>query len=131
VLTTAAVEAFVGPTKYFRETALIGFCPAGDVYRVCALRRVSDGIPTEGLWARARVTASEEVTVYRDGKTVPEPGWRVVIDMGLDRFFLPDALKLPGLEMDPSWQLEVSHRPGLPLLPKRLWFQGQPVRIGE
>jgi hypothetical protein len=55
---------------------------------------------------------------------VAEPGWRVILDIDLDRFFLPEKLELPAPENDPGWQLEVSHRRGRPLLPRRLWFQG-------
>lgn len=131
VLSAAAVETFLRGEKHFHGPALVGFCPVGDVHRVCALQRFEEGTPSDGFWSRAFVTVAEETVTWRDGKSVPEPGWRVNAEMGIDRFFLPDALQLPGLESDPSWQLEVSHRPGLPLLPKRLWFQGRPVLIGE
>jgi len=136
LLTKDAVEGFLAHgERHFEGPALIGFCPAAEVHRVCALRR--PGVlyrhsgPAGSLWATGRATVSDEPTVYRDTKEVPEPGWRVELDLGLDRFFLPDAFQLPGREADPSWQLEVSHRPGLPLLPSRLWFQGQPVRIED
>ena len=136
LLTNAGVEGFLAHgERYFDGAAIIGFCPAGEVHRVCALRRPGVFYRHSGnpgtLWATGRATVSDEPNVYRDGKQVPEPGWRVQLELGLDRFFLPDALKLPGRENEPSWQLEVSHRPGLPLLPRRLWFQGQPVQTAN
>ena len=131
VLTSATVETFLRGEGYFDGPGLIGFCPAADVHRVCGLQRLEEGIPRDGFWARSHVNIANEPTAYRDGKPFPEPGWRVSLDMDLDRFFLPDKLQLPGRENQPGWQLEVSHRPGLPLLPRRLWFQGQPVKTGN
>ena len=131
ILTGATVETFLRGEKGFYGTALVGFCPAGDVHRVCGLQRVEDGTPRDGFWARSRVMVGDGSNIHRDGRPAADPGWRVNVEMGLDRFFLPDRFQLPGLENDPSWQLEVSYRPGLPLLPKRLWFEGRPVLIGE
>ena len=131
LLTKATVETFLRGEKYFDGPALIGFCPMADVHRVCGLQRLEDGTPSDGFWARSRVTVVDEPTNYRDGKQVADPGWRVSLNMDLDRFFLPEKFVLPGRENDTGWQLEVSHRPGLPLLPKRLWFRGQPVRIED
>lgn len=130
-LTPATVETFLRGEKHFDGPALIGFCPVAAVHRVCGLQRLEHGIPSGGFWARSRVTIVDEPTTYHQGKTVPDPGWRVSLNMDLDRFFLPEKLQLPGRENDPGWELEVSHRPGLPLLPRRLWFQGQPVRIED
>jgi hypothetical protein len=124
LLTAATVETFLRGERYFDGPGLIGFCPVGEIHRVCGLQRLEDGTPRDGLWARSRVNIVDEY-----GQT--PPGWRVMLHMDLDRFFLPDAFQLPGPENDPSWQLEVSHRPGQPLLPRRLWFQGQPVRIED
>jgi hypothetical protein len=130
-LTHAAVETFLRGEKHFDGATLIGFCPAGDVYRVCGLRHLDEGTPRDGFWARSDVTIHHVDMSVREDKSVIEAGWSVITDMGLDRFFLPDDFQLPGPENDPSWQLEVSHRQGLPLLPRRLWFQGQPLRIED
>jgi hypothetical protein len=131
LLTDATVTSFLRGEKYFAGAALVGFCPAGDVHRVCGLQRLEGPAPRDGFWARSRVDIHPEAVSVREDKSVIEPGWRVGVDMDLDRFFLPDAFRLPGPENDPSWQLEVSHRPGLPLLPRRLWFKGEPVNIGD
>lgn len=131
LLTEGTVETFLRGEKYFDGPALIGFCAVGEVHRVCGLQRLEDGTPRDGLWARSRVNIVDESTAYRDGVGFAEPGWRVILSMDLDRFFLPEKLQLPGAESQTGWQLEVSHRPGLALLPRRLWFQGQPVRIED
>jgi hypothetical protein len=123
-LTAGTVQTFLRGEKYFDGPGLIGFCPAGDIHRVCGLQRLEDGTPHDGLWARSRVNIIDEYGLA-------DPGWRVILNMDLDRFFLPEKLQLPGAESQPGWQLEVSHRPGLPLLPRLLWFQGQPVRIED
>ena len=127
LLTEATVTTFLRGEKQFDGPALIGFCPAGDVHRVCGLQKLEGGTPRDGFWARSNVSIYPEERSVRADNSVVEPGWRVILDMDLDRFFLPDDLQLPGHENDPSWELEVSHRPGLPLLPRRLWFQGQPL----
>ena len=131
LLTHGTVETFLRGEEYFDGPALVGFCPAGDVHRVCGLRRLEEGTPRDGFWARSRVLIAHQGMSVREDKSVIEAGWRVTTDMDLDRFFLPEKLQLPGSENDPSWQLEVSYRPGLPLLPRRLWFQGQPLRIED
>lgn len=120
LLTDATVETFLRGEQYFDGPTLIGFCPTAEVHRVCGLQRLEHGTPGDGFWARGHVNIVHEAG-----------GFTVTVDMDLDRFFLPDKLRLPGLENDPSWQLEVSHRPGLPLLPRRLWFKGQPVKIED
>jgi len=126
-----AVERFLGAARGYEGPLLVGFCPVGDVHRVCDLRPTSEGpASSEGrLWARARAVLAWEATTFERGEQVAEPGWRVSLDLGLDRFFLPDRYTLPGRESDPGWELEVSHRPGLPLLPRRLWFRDKPLRI--
>lgn len=131
VLTSAAVETFLAGETTFDGPALVGFCPYRDVHRVCSLQRLENGRPRDGLWARGDVNVSAEATEDRDGKAAPDLGWRVTIDLDLDRFFLPDALVLPGRDTDPGWELEVSHRRGLPLLARRLWFKGRPVDTGQ
>lgn len=98
--------------------ALVGFCPAGAVHRVCAIRvdgHEALGRPTE-VWARARV----HVLRYEKGPTLH-------VALGLERFFIPNRAVLPARENEPGWELEVSHRPGRKLLPRRLWFSGKPV----
>jgi hypothetical protein len=109
---------------------LVGFCPDGGSFRVCALARLGES-PAHGsaqYWSRARrVWVHGEETVWRDGKEVREPGYRITIDLALDRFFLPNSATLPGRENEPGWEVEVSHRPGLTPLPRRLYFNGQPV----
>jgi len=124
LLTAATVQTFLRGETYFIGPALIGFCRVGDVHRVCGLQRLEDGTPRDGLWARSRVNIVDEYGLA-------DPGWRVILNMDLDRFFLPEKFELPGAETETGWQLEVSYRPGQPLLPRRLWFQGQPVRIED
>ena len=131
LLTDATVETFLRGEKYFDGAALIGFCAVGEVHRACGLQRLEDGTPRDGFWARSHVNIVDEAPFYREGQGFVGPGWRVTLNMDLDRFFLPDKFVLPGRESDTGWQLEVSHRPGLPLLPRRLWFQGQPLGIED
>lgn len=128
-LTEGTVETFLRGEKYFDGTALIGFCPVGEVHRVCGLQRLEDGTPEDGFWARSRVNVVGESTSYRDGVGFAEAGWQVALGMDLDRFYLPNRLQLAGRDREPGWELEVSHRPGQPLLPRRLWFKGQPLPI--
>jgi hypothetical protein len=56
LLTKTAVETFLRGQKTFDGPALIGFCPAGDVHRVCRLQHLDGETPRDGFWARARVT---------------------------------------------------------------------------
>jgi hypothetical protein len=130
-LDAAAAQRIAGSGSYYHGPLLVGFCPLGDVYRVCDLRRIGDdgGTTPARAWSRARATVSwQPVTYGPAGKPVSDPGWFVMLDLGLDRFFLPNRTELPGREIDTGWELEVSHRPAQPLLPLRLWFRGQPVR---
>ena len=122
-LTREAVEALVGGDGGYYGITRIGFCPVGDVHRVCALRRLDDRAegPAGTLWTRGHAFAEWEKPT--------EPGWRVTLELQLDRFFLPNRLQLPGRETESGWELEVSHRPDQPLLPRRLWFKGQPLPI--
>jgi hypothetical protein len=116
--TPAEVETLMRDADAWRTEALVGFCPNGDVHRVCGIRvagRPPVGKPT-GLWARGRVSA-----LY------PREPRRLDVELGLDRFFIPNRAVLPARENEPGWELEVSHRPGRTLLPRRLWFRGKPV----
>lgn len=107
----------------FVGDALVGFCPDGEHHRVCALRLLSEPAsgPPAAFWSRARVE------VWGATPRSDAPPHRVTVDFGLDRFFIPNRATLPGLERDPGWELEVSYRPGQRLLPRRLFFRGQPV----
>ena len=127
-LSGASVERFLGNRRAYNGTAAVGLCRIGEVHRVCDLQPLG-ATPggSDPLWSRARVTVYWEDSTFRENRQVPEPGWRVSLDLGLDRFFLPDGFQLPGRERDLGWELEVSHRPGQLLLPRRLWFQGKPV----
>lgn len=116
-----AIRDLVAEGRSFAGPALVGFCPdPGDpgLGRVCALRPLSAGVEDEPgrRWARAEVLVSAGTE-----------GGVVHVDLGLDRFFLPDRVRLPARENEPGWTLEVSHRPGQPLLARRLWFRGTPV----
>jgi hypothetical protein len=126
-----AAQRIAGSESYYQGPVLVGFCPIEGVHRACDLRRIA-GEPEGGdarAWARARATVSyQQATPATNGMAAVEPGWVVTLDLGLDRFFLPNRVELPGRERDPGWELEVSHRAGQPLLPLRLWFRGQPVR---
>jgi hypothetical protein len=127
-----AVERFLAGEKFFGRRALVGFCPQGEVHRVCGLRRTEEG-PGEGFWAPALVVIGE-TPVYPARTTpppAPSPGWDVDVDLDLTRFYLPNRFVLPGRESEQGWELEVSHRRRQPLLPKRLWFQGRPVRTED
>ena len=94
------------------QDMLIGFCPEGTGYRVCAVRAL--GSPDSGratYWARARASA-----------------WgndKARIDLGLHRFFIPNRAEIPQGRQE-GWELEVSYRRDQRLLPRRLWFQGRP-----
>lgn len=103
----------------FAGDALVGFCPDGATYRACALQPL--GAPTgtgAAYWVRARVE------YYRAAKGGGAP---LMLDFAPDRFFIPNRARLPGRERDPGWELEVAYRPGQRLVPRRLWFRGQPV----
>lgn len=90
-----------------------------DVYRVCALARPGEkGSSTARFWCRA------SSIVWR-----VEGHWNVTVDLGLRRFFIPNRLELPAPENRAGWQLEVSYRPGLSALPRRLVFKGTPIDL--
>jgi len=113
LLPISELRRFPGSDSIFIGPALVGFCPQGDVFRVCALRRLSEPLGESAQhWSRARVVVS---------------GDHVTIDLGLDRFFLPNRVILPGRESERGWEVEVCHRPGQSPLPRRLFFHGQPV----
>jgi hypothetical protein len=130
-LDAAAPQRIVGSAPSYHGPVLVGLCPVEAVYRVCDLRRIVESSATEDgtVWARARATIwHQPATAAANGIAGVEAGWMVTLDLGLDRFFLPNRLELPGRENEPGWELEVSHRPAQPLLPLRLWFKGQPLR---
>jgi len=116
LLTKQDVDAFLAAGSP-AGIALVGFCPAGAHYRICGLRRPGDrSLPGPArYWSRAFVTVQ---------------GPEVQVDLGLDRFFLPNRATLPGPENQPGWELEVSYREGQTLLPRRLWFANEPVDVG-
>jgi hypothetical protein len=118
-LPQAEVDRFLGSSKAFAGSVLVGFCAAGDVYRVCALAR-----PAENVSGPARFWCKGFATL-----TKPDEGWKLELDLGLRRFFIPNRLQLPGRENQEGWELEVSHRPGLSPLPRRLFFRGTPIDL--
>lgn len=127
-LAEAEVRAFLAGATSFDGPALVGFCPEGELHRVCALRALTTSPgPEAGRWSRARVTVYWEEWTWHDGKQVREPGFGVAVDLGLRRFFVPNRLVLPARENERGWEVEVSHRPGLAPLARGLWFRGQPV----
>ncbi|HEV7671553.1 MAG TPA: GDYXXLXY domain-containing protein [Thermoanaerobaculia bacterium] len=126
-LSTAAFQAFLGPApaNYYHGPVQVGFCPAGAVRKICALARpdaVRPAIPGV-LWA------SGSIVLWRNRGPDMKLNFSGDIDLGLDRFFLPDKARLPGPENAAGWELEVVHREGQLLLPKRLWFGGKPVEF--
>jgi hypothetical protein len=128
VLTEAALRVLLKNDTTWSGPVEVGFCPEGPVHRVCALRRVADGTSGEAVyWSRGVASVFREDAFWRNGKEERNPGWRVNVELGLDRFFLPNRIVLPGRETEPGWELEVSHRAGQAPLPKRLWFKGQPL----
>lgn len=113
------VERFARSATHLPEPVLVGFCPAGELSRVCALVRPGDTPRAPArYWARGSATVSE----------TPD-AWTVQLDLGLRRFFIPNRLQLPAKENQDGWELEVSHRPGLSLLPRRLLFKGTPLDL--
>jgi len=117
-LSEAEVVRFLAGAPSFAGEAEVGFCPVEGIHRVCALRRPGESEPpgAAAFWSRARLVLS------RSGD-----GFRLQVDLRLDRFFIPNQAELPGRETEAGWELEVSHRPGSTLLPKRLYFKGTPV----
>lgn len=128
-LTEPAVRAFLKGDASWSGPVEVGFCPEAAVHRVCALKRVSEGTSGEAAyWSRGVASVFREDVVWRDGKEEKSPGFRVNLELGLDRFFLPNRIVLPGRESEPGWELELSHRPGQVPLPRRLWFKGLPLQ---
>jgi hypothetical protein len=109
----------VGAPSSYNGKVDVGFCPVGDVYRVCALARKGDARAAEArFWCAGRV----RYWSYQDKE-------RLEIDLGLRRFFIPNRLRLPAAENQEGWQLEVSYRPGQSALPRRLFLKGTPIDI--
>jgi hypothetical protein len=119
-LTPEAVARFLGSETGYSGAAEVGFCASGNVHRVCALRRRGvDASPSPAqYWSRGFVSVAPATA-----------GWSVTIDLGLRRFFIPNRVRLPGPENALGWELEVSHRPGLTPLPRRLYFRGAAVGL--
>jgi hypothetical protein len=66
----------------------VGFCPTDDVYRVCALARPGEkasGPPR--FWCKGFATLTKQ-----------DSGWKLELDLGLRRFFIPNRLHLPARE---------------------------------
>lgn len=118
-LPQAEVDRLLASSHSFVGSVQVGFCAAGDVYRVCALAR-----PEEGPTGSARFWCKGFATL-----TKHEKGWRLVLDLGLRRFFIPNRLQLPARENEEGWELEVSYRPDLTPLPRRLFFKGSPIEL--
>ena len=113
-LPSAELRRAAGDTTGFHGTAFVGFCADGALHRICALARMKEEADGRAaFWSRARV-------FYTAGAGGD-------IDLGLDRFFIPNRAQLPAAERDQGWELELAHRPGLTPLPKRLFFRGTPV----
>ena len=113
------IEQFLGSANEFAGSVQVGFCPTGDVYRVCALAQ-----PGEKASGPARFWCKGFATL-----TKQDNGWKLELDLGLRRFFIPNRLQLPGPENQEGWELEVSYRPGLSPLPRRLFFKGSPIDL--
>jgi hypothetical protein len=122
-----SVSRFLGAREHYAGPAAVGFCRVGEVHRVCDLQPLETALAGDPsrFWSRVRVSIFREPATRQAHALAPQPGWRVDLDLELDRFFLPARLTLPGPERDPGWELEVSHRPGQPLLPRQLWFRGR------
>lgn len=117
-LSQAEVDRFLSGEASYAGEAEVGFCPVDNLYRVCALRRVGESASTGAatFWSRARLDVNRS-----------DEGFRLQVNLRLDRFFIPNQSELPGRETEGGWELEVSHRPGRTLLPRRLYFKGAPV----
>ena len=113
------VDRFLGSAKAFAGRVQVGFCAAGEIHRACALAR-----PGERPAGPARYWSKGFATLTKQDR-----GWKLELDLGLRRFFIPSRLQLPGGENQEGWELEVSYRPGLSLLPRRLFFRGTPIDL--
>jgi hypothetical protein len=115
----ADVERLAGSSGSFAGTVQVGFCPVDSVYRVCALAQPSEkAVGSARFWCRGFATVG---TI--DGI------WKVDLDLGLHRFFIPNRLELPAHENQEGWELDVSYRPGLSALPRCLFFKGKPIDL--
>jgi hypothetical protein len=118
-LSEQEIARFLGPESAFAGSVRVGFCPTGDVYRVCALARPGDrDSGSARYWCRAFATLTRE-----------HHGFKLRLDLGLRRFFIPNRLQLPAAENQDGWELEVSYRPGLSPLPRRLFFKETPIDL--
>ncbi|MCC7181792.1 MAG: GDYXXLXY domain-containing protein [Acidobacteria bacterium] len=118
-LSRAEVDRFLAGNASFAGEAEVGFCPVEALYRVCALRRTGEPAPAgtaAAFWSPARLELDRS-----------DDGFRLQVNLRLDRFFIPNQVVLPGRETEAGWELEVSHRPGRTLLPRRLYFKGTPI----
>jgi len=115
----ADVERLVGSAGTFTGPVQVGFCPLDGVYRVCSLALLSETpAGTARYWSRGYAV----ISWGREHRTL-------TLDLGLRRFFIPNRLELPARESEVGWELEVSHRPGLTPLPRRLYFKGTPIGL--
>ncbi len=106
--------------SYYSGRALVGLCPEEHLFRVCALRPAGSSSP-EGHRAKYWVAALVNLSSYQSA------GYRVDIDFKLDKFFLPNRIQLPGRENSAGWELEAVYREGKYLIPRRLYYRGEPV----
>jgi hypothetical protein len=113
------VDRFLGSSHAFAGAVRVGFCPTDEVHRVCLLAH-----PKEKPAGSARFWCKGVATI-----TKQQTGWELALDLGLRRFFIPNRLQLPAGEDQEGWELEVSHRPGLSPLPRRLFFRGTPIDL--
>lgn len=125
-LPAAVYQDFLGKEDSYQGKAHIAFCPAGAVRKICGLAR--PGAPPPAL--PGALWATGDLSLWRNLNRADKVRFSGGFDLGLDRFFLPNRAQLPAPENAPGWELEVVHRQGLPLLPKRLWFGGKPVEFG-
>ncbi|MCL4807147.1 MAG: GDYXXLXY domain-containing protein [Thermoanaerobaculia bacterium] len=131
-LRASEVERFLAGAASFDGPSRVGFCAVDGEERLCALAPPSGNLP-EGparFWSRARLNVFEEAVNERAGEArrdVRGRSYRVHVDLGVDRFFLPERLRLPAGENEPGWELELTHRDGLAPLPRRLWFRGKAI----
>ena len=114
------IASFVGSSYGFSGPVLAGFCPVDQLYRVCALARPQDKPPPgpAQYWCKGTAYINR-----RDGC------WRMSLDLGIERFFIPNRIQLPARENEEGWELEISYRPGLSALPRRLFFRGTPIDL--
>ena len=133
MLMPETLDALVGKERTFYGPAQVGFCPEGEVFRVCAVAPLGkEPAGPARYWSRARLSVwweSGAPQTEPPRPLDPPPGYRVEIDLALDRFFLPNRVELPGRETEAGWEVEVAHRPGLTPLPVRLFFKGRPLDV--